>query len=91
MKSAEALIQEQLAMARDAAIAQMLSLRHCTPVAAIANLPIDPWGTAINYQTSNATQLTAPTATSCECGCFSDLVGGSRIGSVTPGRVMIEY
>ena len=41
LKSAEALIQEQLAMARDAAIAQMLST-SCTPVAAIANLPIDP-------------------------------------------------
>ena len=61
LKSAEALIQEQLATVRDTAIAQMLAT-SCTPVAGVANLPTDPWGTTIYYQRVNATQLTAPTA-----------------------------
>ena len=58
LKSAEALIQEQLATVRDAAIAQMLAA-SCTPVASIANLPIDPWGTVISYQRVSGIRLTA--------------------------------
>ena len=51
LKSAEALIQEQLAAVRDTAISQLLTniSNPCTPVASIVGLPIDPWGTAINY------------------------------------------
>ena len=61
LKSADALTQNALAIARDTAIAQMLA-SSCTPVAAVANLPADPWGTAINYQRINAAQLTVATA-----------------------------
>lgn len=60
LKSAEALIQEQLAMLRDDAIAQMLA-NSCKPVAGIANQPTDPWGSTVLYQQINATQLTTST------------------------------
>lgn len=60
LKSAEALIQEQLATVRDAAIAQMLTAA-CTPVAGVADLPIDPWGSSINYgNAATSVQLTVP-------------------------------
>ena len=58
LKSAEALIQEQLVTVRDTAIAQMLATA-CTPVAGIANLPTDPWGTPIYYNKIGTEQLTA--------------------------------
>ena len=58
LKSAEALIQEQLAMVRDAAIAQMLA-NSCTPVDVIPNLPTDPWGKVMGYQKIAVTPLTA--------------------------------
>lgn len=60
-KSADAMAQDQLTTARDTAIAQMLA-NACMPVAAIANLPTDPWGMAINYQQMSGAQLTALTA-----------------------------
>lgn len=56
MKSAEALVQEQLAIARDFAIAEMLAKdsnnsNECTPKPSLnATLPIDPWGSPIQYQ-----------------------------------------
>jgi type II secretory pathway pseudopilin PulG len=57
LKSATAKVQEDLTKARDSAIAQFLSLTTtpakvaCTPAgtANVPGLPIDPWGTPINY------------------------------------------
>ena len=72
LRSAEALIQEQLAMVRDAAIAQLLS-NACQPVSpsalatslAPASLPIDPWGMPIKYDNAaTAIPLTASTPAS---------------------------
>ena len=62
VKSAEALIQEQLLAVRDAAIAQLLG-NGCFPVAvaSLTALPVDPWGSTINYGNPNTTQLTATT------------------------------
>lgn len=60
LKSAEALIQEQLLTARDAAIA--LLLNGCIPPANVPNLPADPWGRPINYgNPAITTTLTATT------------------------------
>ncbi|MFT3960436.1 MAG: prepilin-type N-terminal cleavage/methylation domain-containing protein [Propionivibrio sp.] len=79
LKSAEALIQEQLATVRDAAIAQMLS-NACQPVSLSAfttsllptGLPIDPWGAPINYSNPNTeTKLTATTPANLETIAFS--------------------
>ena len=62
IKSAEALVQEQLQAVRDAAIAQMLG-NLCTPVSNPLSTPVvDPWGSAIFYTRINSTQLTAATA-----------------------------
>lgn len=60
MKSAEALIQDQLLMVRDTAIAKLLS-NSCKSVPSLssAELPIDPWGNPINYTSvDSTTQLT---------------------------------
>ena len=61
MRSADALVQDQLAVARDTAIAQMLA-NSCAPVGSVANLPTDPWGTPILYQQVTTTQLTTSSA-----------------------------
>ncbi len=61
MRSADALVQDQLAVARDTAIAQMLA-NSCTPDVSVATLPSDPWGTSLFYQQVSATQLTASSA-----------------------------
>lgn len=61
IKSAEALVQEQLTAVRDAAIAQMLG-NSCTPVSPLSTTILDPWGSAISYVRNSSTQLTAPTA-----------------------------
>ncbi len=62
LKSTEALVQEQLANARDIAINNMLS-DACTPVAtgSLSGLPTDPWGATINYArpATGNTQLNA--------------------------------
>lgn len=89
LKSAEALIQEQLVTVRDTAIVQMLATA-CTPVAGIANLPTDPWGTPIHYKgVSNAPKLTASaTATLANTTAFQIWSAGpDRISSTpTPGK-----
>ena len=68
LKSAEALIQEQLATVRDVAIAQMLS-NACNPVPVStfttnyspSGLPLDPWGSTIVYGNPSGTPLTLTT------------------------------
>jgi type II secretory pathway pseudopilin PulG len=56
IKSATAKIQDDLTKARDSAIAQFLSVTTtpakvaCKPPANVPGLPIDPWGTPINYR-----------------------------------------
>lgn len=57
MKSAEALVQEQLAYVRDTAIAETLST--CAPPTTLTK-PIDPWGLPIDYVKVGGT-LTAST------------------------------
>lgn len=58
MKSAEALVQEQLVNARDAAIAEMLA-NNCTPKPSLAtSLPSDPWGSTILYAQASSTPMT---------------------------------
>lgn len=65
MKSAEALVQEQLAIAHDIAIAEMLAKdsnnsNECTPKQSLnATLPIDLWGSPIQYKLVQAQQMTA--------------------------------
>lgn len=93
LKSAEALIQEQLAMVRDTAIAQMLS-NACSPVSLSAlaasllpaGLPVDPWGTSINYGNPATTiQLTAsaPAATQVAFSVWSS--GPDRLSNTGAG------
>lgn len=58
MKSAEALVQEQLVNVRDAAIAEMLA-NNCTPKLSLATLlPTDPWGSTIFYTRVSSTPMT---------------------------------
>lgn len=59
LKSAEALVQEQLAIARDFAITEMLA-SNCTPKPSLnATLPIDLWGSPIQYKLVQAQQMAA--------------------------------
>ncbi len=59
MKSAEGLVQEQLAYVRDTAIAEMLA-NGCAPKTPLATtLPIDPWGSPTQYLRLNSTAMTA--------------------------------
>jgi len=61
LKSAEALVQEQLTVARDTAIAEMLA-NSCTPKSPLsATLPTDPWGSPIQYTRLSSDVLTAST------------------------------
>lgn len=60
LKSAEALIQEQLLTVRDTAIAYLLG-NGCVPAGSVPSLPTDPWGQTVNYGNPSLTQLTATT------------------------------